>query len=252
MTAYVKQTWSDSPSTASPLSAARLNHMEDGIDGGAYDSGTIAARPAAATFGLGFYFASDVDGGTLYYSDGSTWAQQGAGVNGGGGGRETARVEFGTFDVATGGAAQDITGATFSGNVPLTSLAQDLEVVLPSMSVLSWGSSSAVRVSAIVSVYSGATLIAFRGTPYATRFFPKAATDPAAPENVGFGAQVALLTLPRFIHRIPASTAAANYKLSIQLFAYDGADGAVTDVTVRVATNATYAPNMMRVLTVAS
>jgi hypothetical protein len=29
--AYSKQTWSNSPSTATPLSAARLNHMEDGI-----------------------------------------------------------------------------------------------------------------------------------------------------------------------------------------------------------------------------
>ncbi len=28
---YSKQTWTDSPSTSSPLSAARLNHMEDGI-----------------------------------------------------------------------------------------------------------------------------------------------------------------------------------------------------------------------------
>jgi hypothetical protein len=30
--AYSKQTWADSPSTSSPLSAARLNHIEDGIE----------------------------------------------------------------------------------------------------------------------------------------------------------------------------------------------------------------------------
>lgn len=31
--AYDKQTWANSPLTTSPISADRLNHMEDGIDG---------------------------------------------------------------------------------------------------------------------------------------------------------------------------------------------------------------------------
>lgn len=40
---------------------------------GRFSSGTLAARPAAATFGVGIYFATDDNGGTLYQSDGSTW-----------------------------------------------------------------------------------------------------------------------------------------------------------------------------------
>lgn len=40
-------------------------------------SGVLASRPAAATFGIGFYYATDDLGGTLYFSDGSAWATAG-------------------------------------------------------------------------------------------------------------------------------------------------------------------------------
>lgn len=44
------------------------------------DSGSFAARPAAADFGPGYYMAVDDDGGTPWYSDGISWTQWGAGV----------------------------------------------------------------------------------------------------------------------------------------------------------------------------
>lgn len=40
--AYTQQTWQDSPSTSTPLSAANLNHMEDGI------AGNLAYRPSVS------------------------------------------------------------------------------------------------------------------------------------------------------------------------------------------------------------
>lgn len=64
--AYSKQTWADSPATTSPLSAARLNHMEDGIGEAAIQNpsrtmtlpysngglgGTVATTLATATAG---------------------------------------------------------------------------------------------------------------------------------------------------------------------------------------------------------
>jgi hypothetical protein len=42
-------------------------------------SGTIGARPAAATFGVGFYNATDESGGTLYHSDGAAWTKMSRG-----------------------------------------------------------------------------------------------------------------------------------------------------------------------------
>lgn len=39
-------------------------------------SGTLAARPAAATYGVGFYYATDE--ALLYYSNGSTWVLSGS------------------------------------------------------------------------------------------------------------------------------------------------------------------------------
>ena len=44
-------------------------------------SGTLAARPAASTFGKGYYLATDISGGTLYHSDGTTWTQAAGSVN---------------------------------------------------------------------------------------------------------------------------------------------------------------------------
>jgi hypothetical protein len=43
--------------------------------------GTLGAQPAAATFGKGFYWASDDNGGTLYYSNGTAWQKQAPGVS---------------------------------------------------------------------------------------------------------------------------------------------------------------------------
>lgn len=40
-------------------------------------SGTLASRPSAATFGVGFYYATDDNGGTLYYSNATTWSALG-------------------------------------------------------------------------------------------------------------------------------------------------------------------------------
>jgi len=37
---YTKQTWQNLPNKTTPLSAARLNHMEDGIFAAAQDAGT--------------------------------------------------------------------------------------------------------------------------------------------------------------------------------------------------------------------
>jgi hypothetical protein len=44
-------------------------------------TGTLAAQPTAATFGKGFYFATDDNGGTLYYSNGTSWSKQAPGVS---------------------------------------------------------------------------------------------------------------------------------------------------------------------------
>lgn len=36
-------------------------------------AGTLAARPSAASFGVGLYYATNDNGGTLYRSDGAAW-----------------------------------------------------------------------------------------------------------------------------------------------------------------------------------
>lgn len=43
-------------------------------------AGTLAARPTAAVAGVSFYFATDTNGGTIYRSNGTTWAQAAAGA----------------------------------------------------------------------------------------------------------------------------------------------------------------------------
>lgn len=74
-------------------------------------SGTLAARPAAATFGRGWYLATDDDGGTLYYSDGTSWTQTGPGVT------ETAGRELGYAEAT---ASQTFTSTTFTDATGLT------------------------------------------------------------------------------------------------------------------------------------
>ena len=43
-------------------------------------AGTLAGRPSASA-GKGFYLATDISGGTLYHSDGTTWTQVSGAVN---------------------------------------------------------------------------------------------------------------------------------------------------------------------------
>lgn len=61
--AYTKQTWSDLPSTTSPLNAARLNHMEDGI----YDALTTDnIKTTQTTSSTDTYSCSYINGTELY------------------------------------------------------------------------------------------------------------------------------------------------------------------------------------------
>lgn len=48
--AYNKQTWEDSPSTNTPISAARLGHMEDGIEGAHNLAGAGSSAPESSSF----------------------------------------------------------------------------------------------------------------------------------------------------------------------------------------------------------
>lgn len=71
--------------------------------------GTLAARPTAAAFGRGYYWASDDNGGTLYYSNATAWTKMSPGV------AEPAGLELGYAEITaappgvTGGAV-DIVG----------------------------------------------------------------------------------------------------------------------------------------------
>lgn len=67
-----------SATTASVTAEATARAAADTLLTG---SGTLAARPAAATYGIGYYLATDTNGGTLYKSDGSAWAQVAPGVS---------------------------------------------------------------------------------------------------------------------------------------------------------------------------
>lgn len=92
-------------------------------------SGTLAARPAAATFGVGFYYATDDNGGTLYYSNGSAWVIVGPR------GVELQHVENGTSYVTASLAAsavEDITGMS------ITFTPRDRPVVLEA-GIPNWG-----------------------------------------------------------------------------------------------------------------
>lgn len=44
-------------------------------------AGTLALRPSAAAFGVGYYLATDDSGGKLWRSDGAAWTQAAPGVN---------------------------------------------------------------------------------------------------------------------------------------------------------------------------
>lgn len=80
-----------------------------------HPSGTLAARPAAAAANSGFlYFATDVNGGTLYRSTGSAWVVVAAGATLPGG-YQLARAAVATDTALTAAAANtpvQITGAS--------------------------------------------------------------------------------------------------------------------------------------------
>lgn len=57
---YTKQTWADAPATSSPLSAARLGHIEDGIFN--TDAAAAAAASAASSAGTAASSAASVAG----------------------------------------------------------------------------------------------------------------------------------------------------------------------------------------------
>lgn len=48
MAEYSKQTWSDLPDTSTPLSAARLNHIENGLEAAAAQVFVQTTQPTAA------------------------------------------------------------------------------------------------------------------------------------------------------------------------------------------------------------
>lgn len=59
MTDYVKTTWQDEPSTATPLSAANLNRMEDGIDTAHSELDTHVGGTAAPVHGSAVVATAD-------------------------------------------------------------------------------------------------------------------------------------------------------------------------------------------------
>lgn len=52
--AYTKQTWENAPSTNSPLSADRLNHMEDGIYNSYYQAKNTYSSTATDVYGCNY------------------------------------------------------------------------------------------------------------------------------------------------------------------------------------------------------
>lgn len=71
-------------------------------------SGTLAGRPAAGSAAAPWYFATDVSAGTLYKTDGSTWAAVSPGLN-------VAGTELGFADLASDPATITTSAADISG-----------------------------------------------------------------------------------------------------------------------------------------
>lgn len=71
--AYEKQTWQDLRAGNTPIVAARLNHMEDGIEAASvFAYGYTIDRPDPAEVGPGFQYY-DTDLSIPIWSDGATW-----------------------------------------------------------------------------------------------------------------------------------------------------------------------------------
>jgi hypothetical protein len=96
--------------TSSNVQAA-IAELDARVGAEMWDSGTLAARPAAASVPIGYeYLAEDDDGGTSYRSTGAAWLTTGAGVLETGG-RELVQASGSTSLVLTT-SAQDIAGAS--------------------------------------------------------------------------------------------------------------------------------------------
>lgn len=71
--AYEKQTWADLREGGTPISASRLNYMEDGIETANADRvSDTANRPDPAVVGVGAQWY-DTDLSIPIWSDGTTW-----------------------------------------------------------------------------------------------------------------------------------------------------------------------------------
>jgi hypothetical protein len=82
-----------------------------------YAQGTLATRPAAGTFGYGWYYATDDNGGTLYHSNSSAWTQQGAPANNVAGQELAYAAVTSNISNLTATAQADITGLSTSFNL---------------------------------------------------------------------------------------------------------------------------------------
>ena len=119
-------------SGAAAPAAHETTHLAGGTDalpwwGTITNSGALSARPTAASGNAGYnYLATDVNGGTYYVSNGSSWVQMARGINGGGAG-----------GIATGVTAVANSGSlTNGGTWTLTSPAAGTYLIL-------WGYGSA-------------------------------------------------------------------------------------------------------------
>lgn len=92
--------------------------------GGKYTNDLIGNRPTPAVYGVGWYFANDQNGGTLYYSNGTTWQQTSPGINWASG-TQLAYAPDSTFNTA-------ITGIGAANAVDLSAL---LRVTIPASNV---------------------------------------------------------------------------------------------------------------------
>lgn len=90
--------------------------------GAGVTSGTMANRPTAASY-TGWYFATDVNGGTMYHSDGSTWTQVNAGVTAASGQQLAYAQTTGlSFTVNTTGTTTTDVSASLQITVPSSSV----------------------------------------------------------------------------------------------------------------------------------
>ena len=172
-------------------------------------SGTIAARPDPSTVPSGKrYLATDVDGGTEYEQIGGVWVQIGAGVNGGGGGRELQRVELAQAD--TSGALADWPGATFAAALPVSSLAVDIHLHIPYAFVTTWvgGETAILQVLVVDTAGLGHSAQTYG---IVSRFRP-AGNAASSLHTQQTNAQI---VIPEIILRRPAGAPAANYKVQI-------------------------------------